>query len=94
MSLDDATKFFQENCYYEKQPAYEEARRGTFDPQYLLYTLGKLQFLKLRADLMKQQGNEFSLEQFHDELLRHGAPPIRLLRERLLKDPKSWNQLF
>jgi uncharacterized protein (DUF885 family) len=94
MSLDDATKFFQENCYYEKQPAYEEARRGTFDPQYLLYTLGKLQFLKLRADLMKQQGNEFSLEQFHDELLRHGAPPIRLLRERLLKDPKAWNQLF
>jgi uncharacterized protein (DUF885 family) len=94
MSLDDATKFFQENCYYEKQPAYEEARRGTFDPQYLLYTLGKLQFLKLRADLMKQQGTEFSLEQFHDELLRHGAPPIRLLRERLLKDPKAWNQLF
>ena len=94
MSLDDATRFFQDNCYEEHQPAYEEARRGTFDPQYLLYTVGKLQILKLRSDLQKQEGNNFSLEQFHNEILEHGMPPVRLLRERLLKDPKSWDQLF
>jgi uncharacterized protein (DUF885 family) len=94
MTLDEATRFFQDNCYYERQPAYQEARRGTFDPQYLLYTVGKLQLLKLRRDLQKQQRGKFSLEQFHNELLQHGMPPIRLLRQRLLIDPKSWNELF
>lgn len=94
MSLEDATRFFQDNCYYERQPAHEEALRGTYDPQYLLYTLGKLELLKLRSDLRKQEGKNFSLQHFHDELLQHGAPPVLLLRERLLKDPKSWDQLF
>ena len=94
MSLEDATKFFQENCYYEREPAYSEARRGTFDPQYLLYTVGKLEILKLRSDLQKQDGKNFSLQRFHDELLQHGTPPLRLLREQMLKDAKSWDRLF
>jgi uncharacterized protein (DUF885 family) len=94
MSLEDATKFFQDNCYYERQPAYSEARRGTYDPQYLLYTLGKLQLLKLRRDFQKQEGKEFALRRFHDELLQHGMPPVRLLRERMLKNSKSWDALF
>lgn len=94
MSLEDATRFFQDNCYYERQPAYEEARRGTFDPGYLFYTLGKLELLKLRSDLRKQEGKNFSLKQFHNELLQHGAPPVLLLRERLLNDPKSWDEVL
>ena len=94
MSLEAATRFFQDNCYYEHQPAYEEARRGTFDPQYLLYTVGKLEILKLRSDLMQQEGQNFSLQQFHNGLLERGMPPIRLLRERMLHDPKSWKALF
>jgi uncharacterized protein (DUF885 family) len=94
MSLEDATRFFQDNCYYERQPAYAEARRGTFDPQYLLYTVGKLEVLKLRRDFRKQEGKNFTLERFHDELLQHGMPPVRLLREQMLKKPKSWDQLF
>jgi len=94
MSLEDATRFFQDNCYYERQPAYLEARRGTFDPQYLLYTLGKLQILKLRRDFQRQEGKEFSLRRFHDELLQHGMPPLRLLREQMLKNSKSWDALF
>jgi uncharacterized protein (DUF885 family) len=94
MSLEDATRFFEQNCYYEHKAAYAEARRGTFDPGFLLYTVGKLELLKLRRDLEKQEGRNFSLERFHNELLRHGAPPLRLLRERMLKDPKSWDALF
>jgi len=94
ISVEEATKFFEDNCYYEHQPAMSEAKRGTYDPQYLLYTLGKLQFLKLRADLQKQDGKNFSLQKFHDELLQHGCPPIRLLRERMLKKEKSWDELF
>jgi uncharacterized protein (DUF885 family) len=94
MSIDDATKFFQDNCYYEPKPARQEAMRATFDPGYLNYTLGKLQILKLRDDYKAQQGNEFSLQKFHNELLSHGMPPIRLLREIMLKDQSKWDQVL
>ncbi|MBA3831547.1 MAG: DUF885 domain-containing protein [Chthoniobacterales bacterium] len=94
MSIADGAKFFHENCYYESKPSIAEAMRGTFDPGYLNYTLGKLEILKLRDDYKAQEGANFSLEKFHDELLDHGAPPIRLLREILLKDPKQWDAVL
>ena len=94
MSIDEATKFFQDNCYYEPKPARQEAMRATFDPGYLNYTLGKLQILKLRDDYKAQQGDEFSLQRFHNELLSHGMPPIRLLREIMLKDKGKWDQVL
>ena len=94
MSLDEATKFFQDNCYYEQKPARQEAIRGTFDPGYLNYTLGKLQILKLRDDYKAQEGDDFSLQKFHNELLSHGMPPIRLLREIMLKDQSKWDEVL
>ena len=94
MTVDEATKFFQDNCYYEEKPARSEAVRGTFDPGYLNYTLGKLQILKLRDDYKAQEGENFSLQKFHNELLNHGMPPIRLLREIMLKDKTKWNQVL
>jgi uncharacterized protein (DUF885 family) len=94
MSIDEATKFFQDNCYYEEKPARSEAMRGTYDPGYLNYTLGKLQILKLRDDYKAQQGDEFSLQKFHNELLNHGMPPIRLLREIMLKDKTKWDEVL
>ena len=94
MSIDEATKFFQENCYYEGKPARSEAMRGTFDPGYLNYTLGKLQILKLRDDYKAQQGDEFSLQKFHNELLNHGMPAVRLLREIMLKDQSKWGEVL
>jgi uncharacterized protein (DUF885 family) len=94
MSIDEATKFFQDNCYYEQKPARQETMRATFDPGYLNYTLGKLQILKLRDDYKAQQGDEFSLQKFHNELLSHGMPPFRLLREIMLKDQSKWDQVL
>jgi uncharacterized protein (DUF885 family) len=85
LSLEDATRFFEENCYYEHKPAYQEALRGTFDPGYLYYSLGKLAFLKLRHDYQKQEGSTYSTLTFHNEILKHGAPPIRLLREMVIQ---------
>jgi uncharacterized protein (DUF885 family) len=90
MTVDQAAKFFQDNCYYEQKPAHTEAMRGTFDPLYLNYTLGKLEILKLRDDYKAQEGEKFSLQQFHNRLLNHGMPPIRLLREIMLKDKSKW----
>lgn len=85
-SIAEGTKFFQENCYYDEKPAAFEATRGTFDPGYLNYSLGKLQILKLRDDYQKQEGVAFSLKKFHDEMLDHGMPPLQLLRGLLLKN--------
>lgn len=84
MSVDEATQFFEENAFYPPSPARKEAERGTFDPGYLSYTVGKLQILRLREDLRDRRGSAFSLKEFHDELLRRGAPPVELMREVLL----------
>jgi uncharacterized protein (DUF885 family) len=94
MSLDEATKFFEDNCYYEEKPARAEALRGTYDISYGSYSLGKLQILKLRADYQAQEGANFNLKKFHDEVLNHGQLPIRLLREIMLKDPAKWDEVL
>src|SRR5207253_5155593 len=94
MSVEEATRFFRENCYYEEKPARAEAMRGTFDPGYLNYTLGKLEILKLRDDYKAQERANFSAQKFHNELLNHGMPPIRLLRELMLKDKSKWDEVL
>ena len=91
MTVDEATKFFQDNCYYLEQPARQEAVRGTYDPGYLHYTLGKLMILKLRRDWQQQEGTAYSLQKFHDTMLHHGSPPLPLLRQIMLKDRKLWD---
>ena len=85
MTLAEAKSFFQEHAYMEELPASKEAQRGTFDPGYLNYTLGKLMIYKLRADVQREQGSAFSLKAFHDELLSHGGPPVPLLRGIMLR---------
>ena len=84
MTLEEAKRFFMEQAYLEPLPAEREALRGTFDPMYLNYTLGKLQIMKLREDYKAQAGESFSLKQFHDKLLSFGAPPIPLIRGAML----------
>lgn len=94
MTVDQATKFFQDNWHQGEKPSRQEALRGTFDPGYLFYTVGKLQILKLREDYKKQEGANYTLQKFHDAMLDNGMPPIRMMREILLKDKKSWNEIL
>ena len=81
MSVEEATKFFMDNCYYEEKPAHQEALRGTFDPGYLFYTVGKLELLKLRRDYKAQEGSNYSLKKVqrrdHGSRLAAGAVPAR-----------------
>jgi uncharacterized protein (DUF885 family) len=86
MTLDQAQAFFQKEGYQSKETAAVETKRGAGDPTYLYYTLGKLEIMKLRADLMKKEGAAFSLEKFHDDFLRQGFPPIKIVREAMLGD--------
>ena len=94
MSVDEATKFLMDNWYQGDKPSRQEALRGTFDPGYLFYTIGKLEILKLRDDYQAQEGANFSLMKFHDKILDNGMPPIILLRELLLKDKTSWDKIL
>jgi uncharacterized protein (DUF885 family) len=86
MSFDQAVDFFVDEGYQTRSTATVETKRGTSDPTYLYYTLGKLQILKLRADMQKKQGAAFSLEQFHDNFLKEGFPPIKIVRREMMGD--------
>jgi uncharacterized protein (DUF885 family) len=84
MTVPQATAFFMDNAFMQRPNAAREALRGTQDPMYGYYTLGKLMILKLRDDYKRKMGSSFTLESFHDALLAHGDPPLPLLRPLLL----------
>lgn len=87
MSFDEGVAFFQNEGYQEHENALRETKRGTSDPTYMYYTLGKLEILKLRDDYRKKVGDQnFSLEQFHNAFLKQGFPPIKIIRRILLGD--------
>ena len=86
MTFDQAIDFFQKEGYQSKETAEVETKRGTGDPTYLYYTLGKLEIMKLREDLKAKQGAAFSLENFHNDFLKQGFPPIKIVREAMLGD--------
>jgi uncharacterized protein (DUF885 family) len=84
MSVEQGVRMFRDEAYMEEASARREAERGTFDPTYLVYTVGKLMLLKLRQDCKTHQGKSFSLKTFHDTLLGHGTAPIWLHRSLML----------
>jgi uncharacterized protein (DUF885 family) len=84
MTFDQAAEFFVKEGFQSKQVGLVETKRGTADPTYLYYTLGKLEILKLREDVMKKEGSAFSLEQFHNNFMKQGFPPIKIVRQAML----------
>ena len=86
MSVEQGVRFFRDEAFMEESSARREAERGTFDPTYLVYTVGKLMLLKLRQDYKQQQGKAFSLRTFHDTLLGQGTAPFWLHRQLMLAD--------
>ena len=89
MSVDQATRFFMENAYMGETPSRIEAERGTFDPTYLVYTVGKLAILKLRDDYKRDRKEQFTLQEFHDRLLSNGNAPLWVHRQMLLPGDKG-----
>jgi uncharacterized protein (DUF885 family) len=85
-TFDQAVDFFVSDGYQSHSVAVVETKRGTADATYLYYTLGKLEIMKLRADMMKKQGAAFSLEQFHNDFMRQGFAPIKIIRKAMLHD--------
>ncbi len=83
-TVEQGAKFFEDKAFQEPANAYEEARRGAYNPTYLYYTLGKLQIYKLRDDYQKAKGSSYNLKGFHDEFVKQGGIPIKLMRRILL----------
>jgi uncharacterized protein (DUF885 family) len=86
LSVEQGVRYFREEAFMEESSARREAERGTFDPTYLVYTVGKLMLLKLRQDYKQRQGKSFSLRTFHDTLLAQGTAPFWLHRQLMLGD--------
>jgi uncharacterized protein (DUF885 family) len=83
-TFDQAIDFFVKEGYQTHEMGQRETKRGTSDPTYLYYTLGKLQIMKLREDYRKMQGAKFSLQEFHDSFMKQGWPPIKIVRRAML----------
>ncbi|MGD0775316.1 MAG: DUF885 domain-containing protein [Candidatus Solibacter sp.] len=84
MTVEEAVEFFIKEGYQVRPVAEKEAKRGTSDPTYLVYTLGKLEILKLREDYKKMKGGRYTLQGFHDAFLQQGYPPVKIVRRALL----------
>jgi hypothetical protein len=89
LSVERGVRFFRDEAFLEESSARREAERGTFDPSYVLYALGKRMLLKLRADYEAAEGDAFSLHRFHDRLLGQGGLPFWMHRELMLGEVGS-----
>ena len=85
MTLEESEKMFREQAFADAGNARQQALRGTYDPGYLAYTLGKLMIRKLGADWLSANPGA-TLQQFHDKFLSYGSPPIPLVRREMLGD--------
>ena len=86
MTMEQAKQFFIKEGFQTESVADEESKRGTSDPTYLVYTLGKLQIMKLREDYKRLRGDQFTLQDFHDRFMQQGSVPLKLIRKAMLGD--------
>jgi uncharacterized protein (DUF885 family) len=84
MTVDESKKMFIEQGMQDEANAEQQANRGTFDPAYLNYTMGKLMIRKLREDWCASRGGKTAWKQFHDQFLSYGGPPIPLVRKAMM----------
>ena len=89
MTVEDSERMFREEGFQDTATARQQAARGTFDPAYLNYTMGKLMIKKLREDWTASRGGKQAWQSFHDEFLKYGGPPIPLVRKAMLGDEKG-----
>ncbi len=89
MTIDEAKKLFMEKAFMNEDTASIEANRGTINPMYLNYSLGKFLIKKLRDDYHREKGEKFSQKEFHNLMLSYGSPPVVALRNLVLENPDT-----
>jgi hypothetical protein len=86
MTVEESKAMFEEKAFLDMGNAMQQANRGTYDPGYLNYTLGKLMINKLRSDWTAGRGGQEAWGAYHDQFLSYGSPPIPLIRKQMLGD--------
>jgi hypothetical protein len=89
MTMAQSNAMFREQCYQDAGNADQQAARGTYDPAYLNYTMGKLMIRKLRDDWTAQHGGRAGWKAFHDQFLSYGGPPIPLVRKAMMGEAEA-----
>ncbi len=84
MTVDQSRQMFVNECYQDEGNARQQAARGTYDPAYINYTMGKLLIRRLREDWTASHGGREGWHDFHDEFLSYGGPPIPLVRAQMM----------
>jgi uncharacterized protein (DUF885 family) len=84
MTQQQSFQMFREQCYQDEGNARQQAARGTYDPAYLNYTMGKLMIRKLRDDWTATRGGRKAWKAFHDQFLSYGGPSIPLVRKAMM----------
>ncbi|MEQ1619305.1 MAG: DUF885 domain-containing protein [Terricaulis sp.] len=84
MTVEQSRAMFVNECYQDEGNARQQAARGTYDPAYLNYTMGKLLIRRLREDWTATRGGREGWKAFHDQFLTYGGPPIPLVRARMM----------
>jgi hypothetical protein len=84
MTQQQSYDLFLNQCYQDPGNAKQQSARGTYDPAYLNYTMGKLMIRKLRDDWAASRGGQKAWKDFHDQFLAFGGPPIPLVRQQMM----------
>lgn len=89
MTQEQSRRLFVEQCYQDDGTARQQSARGTYDPAYLNYTMGKLMIRKLREDWTATRGGRAAWKAFHDRFLSYGGPPVPLVRQAMMNEPTA-----
>jgi len=84
MTVAESERLFREQGFTSAGEARQQAARGTYDPGYLNYTMGKLMIRKLRDDWAASRGGRKAWREFHDAFLKYGGPPIPMVRQQMM----------
>ncbi len=84
MSVETSQRMFAELAYLDPGNAQQQALRGTYDPGYFVYTLGKLIIMKMREDWTAERGGRAAWKEFHEKLLSYGSAPLPVLRKAMM----------
>ena len=84
MTVAESERLFRDDGFLDSGNARQQAARGTYDPAFLNYTMGKLMIRKLRDDWSASRGGRKAWREFHDRFLAYGGPPVPMVREAML----------
>jgi uncharacterized protein (DUF885 family) len=84
MTVEQSEKLFRDSAFQDVGTARQQAARGTYDPAYLNYTMGKLMIRKLREEWSASRGGQAAWHDFHDQILSYGGPPVPMIRRAML----------